>query len=192
MRRGFTLIEILIVVVIAGLMAAIALPGFSRAMRGTQLRSAARTLTMAHKFARNTAVLRQTPMALLVDTEAREIEVLALSSRKSLGFQDGFLDGRAARVDAPPVEGGDAAAVAGPAPDIQSETRRSFGSEVIVESFQAGDGSEAEQIKGIYWVNYQPNGMCDGFRIRLADGGGRKVVVSTEGISGSTEVLWER
>jgi type II secretion system protein H len=92
-RRGFTLIEILIVVIIAGLMAAIAVPGFTRAMKGAQLRSAARTLSMAHKFARNTAVLRQTPMALLVDTEARAIEVLSLHSRNSK-FCAGRISGR--------------------------------------------------------------------------------------------------
>ena len=90
-RRGFTLIEILIVVVIAGMMAAIAVPGFTRAMKGAELRSAARTLAMAHKFARNTAVLRQTPMALLVDTQARMIEVLSLTSRNSMHLRGGFL-----------------------------------------------------------------------------------------------------
>lgn len=195
-RRGFTLIEILIVVVIAGLMAAIAVPGFTRAMKGAQLRSAARTLSMAHKFARNTAVLRQTPMALLVDTQAREIEVLSLSTRNSAQFKDGFLDGRAARVDAPVPEEGEAApAAAGvPAekPAIESEIRRSFGAEVSVESFATADGREAEELKGVYWVNYHPNGMCDGFRVRLADANGQKVTITAEGISGAAEVMWER
>lgn len=194
-RRAFTLIEILIVLVIAGLMAAIAVPGFTRAMKGAQLRSAARTLSMAHKFARNTAVLRQTPMALLVDTQAREIEVLSLSTRNSAQFKDGFLDGRAARVDAPmPEEGDPAATPEAPQakPDIESEVRRTFGAEVKVDSFATADGREAEELKGVYWVNYHPNGMCDGFRIRLVDANGQKVTITAEGISGAAEVMWEK
>lgn len=192
-RRGFTLIEVLIVVVIAGLMAAIAMPGFTRAMKGAQLRSAARTLSMAHKFARNTAVLRQTPMALLVDSEARIIEVLSLNSRHSVAARGGFLDDRAERAttaetaDGQPVPGG-----AVEKPQIESEFQRPYGAEVALEGFDTADGRGAEEVKGVYWVNYQPNGMCDGFRIRLADASGQRVTITAEGISGAAEVMWER
>lgn len=190
---GFTLIEILIVVVIAGMMAAIALPGFTRAMKGAHLRSAARTLTMAHKFARNTAVLRQTPMALLVDSQARTVEVLSLRTRGSVHSRGGFLDDRAERVDAPPAEDGQPAPAAPEEkPEIESELQRNYGPDIVLESFQTADGREAEEIKGVYWVNYYPNGMCDGFRIELADPNGARVVISAEGISGAADVMWER
>lgn len=192
-RRGFTLIEILIVVVIAGMMAAIAVPGFTRAMKGAELRSAARTLTMAHKFARNTAVLRQTPMALLVDTEARMIEVLSLSSRNSLQLRGGFLDDRSERAAAPPPEDGEPAPAAPrEKPAIESELQRTYGREVSLDLFATADGRKAEELNGVYWVSYYPNGMCDGFRIRLADANGQKVTITAEGISGAAEVMWER
>jgi len=192
-RRGFTLIEILIVVVIAGMMAAIAVPGFTRAMKGAELRSAARTLTMAHKFARNTAVLRQTPMALLVDTEARMIEVLSLSSRNSLQLRGGFLDDRSERAAAPPPEDGEPAPAAPQEkPAIESELQRTYGREVSLDLFATADGRKAEELNGVYWVSYYPNGMCDGFRIRLADANGQKVTITAEGISGAAEVMWER
>lgn len=187
--RGFTLVEILIVVVIAGMMAAIAVPGFTRAMKGAQLRTAARTLSMAHKYARNMAVLRQLPMALVLDTEGREVEVLSLSSRNSLSGRDGFLDGRAEQ--APPSDDPDAP-VAPALPDITSELRRSLGKEVQVESVESADGRAVDELKGIFWVNYHPNGMCDGFRVRMSDASGQKVVITAEGISGAAEVMWER
>ena len=47
-------------------------------------------------------------------------------------------------------------------------------------------------MKGIFWVNYHPNGMCDGFRVRMSDASGQKVVITAEGISGAAEVMWER
>ena len=193
-RRGFTLLEILIVVVITGMIAAVAMPGFSRAMKGAELRSAVRTLSMAHKYARNIAVLRQTPMALLVDSVAGEVEVLSLPGRGGSQYRDGFLDGREAP---PPMEdaaapGGAEGADAAPGPAIGTELRRVFGREVKVESVEAAGGRAAEELKGIYWVNYFPNGMCDGFRVRLVDANGRRVTVTAEGISGSAEVVWER
>lgn len=192
-RRGFTLIEILIVVVIAGMMAAIAVPGFTRAMKGAELRSAARTLAMAHKFARNTAVLRQTPMALLVDTQARMIEVLSLTSRNSMQLRGGFLDDRAERAAAPPPEDGEPVLAAPQEkPAIESELQRTYGREVTLESFATADGKDADEHKGVYWVSYYPNGMCDGFRIRLVDANGQKVTITAEGLSGAAEVLWER
>ncbi|MCB1102256.1 MAG: prepilin-type N-terminal cleavage/methylation domain-containing protein, partial [Kiritimatiellae bacterium] len=42
--RGFTLIEILVVIVIAAITAAIAIPGFVRITSGAELRTATRTL----------------------------------------------------------------------------------------------------------------------------------------------------
>ena len=55
---GFTLIEILVVVVIAALTAAVAIPGFVKISRGAQLRTSSRTIVMAHKYTRRTSVLR--------------------------------------------------------------------------------------------------------------------------------------
>lgn len=191
---AFTLLEILVVVVISGLVAAVAIPGFARAMQGAQIRTAARAMTMAHKYARNLAVLRQKPMALLVDTVAREIEVVALSERGQ-GGQQGFLDGRERRAEAaligdkPAAE--DGAAPEAP-PDIASEFVRPLGKDITVEEFSSEDAAAASGYKGVYWVNYYPNGMSDGFRVKFKDPGGRSVVVVAEGISGSATVTFSR
>ncbi len=192
-RHGFTLIEILIVVVITGMIAAVAMPGFSRAMKGAHLRTGARTLAMAHKFARNMAVLRQTPMALLVDSEAGQVEVVSFANRDSTGLQSGFLDGREQRGAAAETDG-EAARPEAPAapPPIESEFIRPLGKDVKVDSFEYPDGGDVESIKGIYMVNYQPNGMSEGFRVRLLDANGKTVIITTEGISGAAEMMWER
>jgi type II secretion system protein H len=191
--RGFTLVEILIVVIITGMIAAVAMPGFSRAMKGAHLRTGARTLAMAHKFARNMAVLRQTPMALLVDSVGGQVEVVSFSSRGSVQMSGGFLDDREARGPESDSASEDAAPPAPAAPPpIESEFIRSLGKDVKVEAFEHAAGGEVEEIKGIYMVNYHPNGMCDGFRVRLVDANGQKVTITAEGISGAAEVVWER
>lgn len=195
-QRGFTLIEILIVVVITGMIAAVAMPGFSRAMKGAHLRTGARTLTMAHKFARNMAVLRQTPMSLLVDSVAGQVEVVSFSNRDSEQFAGGFLDSREARTPPPEMpDSSDPEKTPAPPvalPAIESEFIRPLGKDVKVDGFERPGGGDVESIKGIFMVNYQPNGMSDGFRVHLVDANGKRVTVSAEGISGSAEVVWER
>lgn len=77
-------------------------------------------------------------------------------------------------------------------PAIDSELQRTYGREVSLDAFTTADGREVEELNGVYWVSYYPNGMCDGFRVRLADANGQKVTITAEGISGAAEVMWER
>lgn len=185
-RRGFTLIEILVVVVIAALMAGIALPGFVRSMRGAELRTATRSVLMAHKYARSTAVLRQTPMAMLLDRERRELEIIELKSPPGADERDKFLDGRQTR-DVDAALGTDTAAPAEgePAPTISTELVRKLGREVRIDSFRSERGGQ--EYDGVFWIMYYPNGMSDGFELELTDNGSRRVVITSDAISGKVE-----
>ncbi len=181
-RRGFTMIEILIVVVIAGLVAALALPGFVRAMQGARLRAAARTVATAHTFARNTAVLRQVPMALLIDGEAASVEVVSLVDRRSIGSRDRFLESRGERASGGLLEGAAASGL-----EIRSEVVRSYPEDIRVAEFASK--AEGTSLRGIHWVNYFPNGMSDGFEITLSDTRGHTARVRSDPVSGGAEVV---
>jgi type II secretion system protein H len=183
---GFTLIEILIVVVIAALAAAIALPGFVRSMRGAELRSASRTVLMAHKYTRSTAVLRQVPMAILLDRERRELEVIAFNAPPGQADRDKFLEGRSSRDADEVLGGGDAGDEAeGPPPSITTELVRSLGREVAVDAFQSELGGQ--ELGGVFWIMYHPNGMSDGFELTLTDKKSRMVTIASDPISGKVE-----
>src|SRR5687768_9905767 len=65
-RRGFTLIETLVVIVMAGLMMAIGFPRLRQAMLSTNLRSARNELAAMHSQARAVAVERGRPSAIWI------------------------------------------------------------------------------------------------------------------------------
>ena len=59
LRRAFTLIEVLLVIVVMGIAVAIAMPSFVRSIQGQRLSTAARTLTTVARYARSMAVLKR-------------------------------------------------------------------------------------------------------------------------------------
>ncbi|QOZ44003.1 type II secretion system protein GspH [Bradyrhizobium sp. CCBAU 53340] len=71
--RGFALIEILCVLAIIGLLAAIILPGIPRSTTRAKLESYAVETAALLKSDRNSALRRQVRVATLVDAEARAI-----------------------------------------------------------------------------------------------------------------------
>lgn len=69
--RGFTLVELLVVLVILGLLMSLAPIAFHRALPGLELKQAARDVAAALRQARGVAVRDNRETVLIVDTEAR-------------------------------------------------------------------------------------------------------------------------
>lgn len=68
-RRGYTLIEVLIVVVVIGIASAVVVPGLIRAST-LGIQAAARTAIADVLYAQNEAVVQQRPFTVYVDTDA--------------------------------------------------------------------------------------------------------------------------
>ena len=74
--RGFTLLEILLVVVIIGISSAVAVPIFAHSFRGAKLRSSTRMVLSMHRNAQTKAVLGQRYVAILFDERKRTLELV--------------------------------------------------------------------------------------------------------------------
>lgn len=70
-RRAFSFVELMFVVVVLGVLAAVALPRFAGAMRGAALQSTARDLAAISSIARQSAVTSQQETMLVLDQEQR-------------------------------------------------------------------------------------------------------------------------
>lgn len=76
-ERGFTLLELLVVLIVAVLLIAVVPPLLSGLAASTELRGAAMRIAAALRFTRNAAVTRHREEALLVDLAQRRFQVSA-------------------------------------------------------------------------------------------------------------------
>jgi general secretion pathway protein H len=68
---GFTLVELLVVLVIASLVLALVGTSISRSISGAEMRSAGRKLAASLRYTRTQAIITKSEQVFLVDTEAK-------------------------------------------------------------------------------------------------------------------------
>jgi len=89
-RGGFTLVELLLVVVILGIVAVIAAPRVGPLLAGGQLRMGAREIVSVGRYARTMALMNQTPVDVIIQQGTGRIEIRAreVQSANVLGMSD--------------------------------------------------------------------------------------------------------
>ena len=73
--RGFTMIELLLVIVIIGVALGITMPSLVRSIHGQRLKTAARTIVTIARYARAMAVLKQTDLTLSFNFATGQIDL---------------------------------------------------------------------------------------------------------------------
>lgn len=74
-RLGFTMIEILLIIVIIGVALGITMPSLVRSIQGQRLKTAARTMVTVARYARSMAVLKQTDLTLSFNFNTGQIDL---------------------------------------------------------------------------------------------------------------------
>lgn len=84
MPRGFTLVELLIVLVIGGLMLSVVPPLFSKGVTGVELRAAAREVAAALRYARSRAINRHVESTVTVNLADKRYEISGRRGTRTL------------------------------------------------------------------------------------------------------------
>jgi type II secretion system protein H len=156
-RKGFTLIEVLLVIAIMAIVTAVTLPTFVNSIRGSRLKTAARSVTMAGRYARSMALLRQQEMVLMFDLTAGTFVV---------------------HPSAASVVSNRVVAASGDADSVTRKLER-----VKLISVDLTAESAPEVTEGTCSVVYRSNGLCTPYRVVLRDEHGSVIVVEVDALS---------
>ncbi|MFZ5569120.1 MAG: pilus assembly FimT family protein [Thermodesulfobacteriota bacterium] len=158
---GFTLLEMMVVLVLVGLMAAMAVPRLSGSYEKLPLVTAARDLAAIMRFARSQAVSRSCSMAVWFQPEDRRIFVAV-----------------------PKAPEGDAAAES---KEIDDGVERIYHLPVNL-TLACEPGPEEALETDIDIITFFPIGNCTGADIRLSDAMGRSRRVEVDSITGAVSL----
>ncbi len=180
---GFTLIEIILVVVISLILLGVALPNFAHSYKGAKLRTAARTVDRMGRYARSTAIMREETMVLVLNHDTMELYLgaeTAASGTSNTNAADGKLD-QDILERLGYVEGDESSGDAG---GIAKEIHKLLPEGLEVADFEQDEFDDDKIYEDLYLIHYYPNGRSDWFILELEDQRGLGVKLENDPISG--------
>ena len=185
-KHGFTLIEVILVLVVIVIISGISLPYFAGAFRGTKLKTASRTIDRITRYAHAMAILREEMMTVVLNHETMEI-FMGGAVQADSSTADGELDQEVLK-RLGYVEGGNEEENAG----IEKEIHRFLPDHLSVLDFEKNWTEEDDLYEDLHLIHFYPNGQCDWFRMELEDNRGMKVQLENDPISGKMYIEFKQ
>jgi prepilin-type N-terminal cleavage/methylation domain-containing protein len=178
-RGGFTLIEIILVVVISLILMGVSLPYFAHAYKGSKLKAAARTVNRMARYARSMAIMRETTMSIVLNPETMEIYLGAVPSAVNTNTADGELDQDVLK-RLGYVEDEDSSSKAA---GIDKEVHR-FLKDLHVRDFEKNWNDKDDGHQDFYMIDYYSDGQSEWFILELEDSRGSGIKLENDPVSG--------
>lgn len=174
-RRGFTLLEILMVVLVIGIASAVLVPEAMNAVEGSHLRDSLRKIISLNRYARARALLDKRPFGLLYHGDTLEIQLVALPARRELTDREMGMD--------PPSRMDPSREFGGGAGDIEPVRTAS-----LHPTLRLRDVHGAQREAESWFVVYTASGMTDPHTVEVLTPDGRSVRVRVNGITGEVAI----
>jgi prepilin-type N-terminal cleavage/methylation domain-containing protein len=185
-KHGFTLIELILVLVVIVIVSGISLPYFAGTFRGTKLKTASRTIDRITRYAHAMAILREETMTVVLNEETMEI-FMGGPAKADDGTADGELDQDVLK-RLGYVEGASEEENAG----IEREIHRFLPDHLTVFDFEKDWSEEDDLYENLHLIRFYPNGQCDWFRMGLEDNRGMRVKLENDPISGKMYIEFKQ
>ncbi|MFO7535814.1 MAG: prepilin-type N-terminal cleavage/methylation domain-containing protein [Kiritimatiellia bacterium] len=182
-RGGFTLIEVLLVAVIMGFIAAIAAPTFVNSLKGQRLRQARRTAMACGRYARTMAVSRQRTMNLVVTVSGSAIAVEEGAAARTMSDPVYTRDQLETLTNAPP--GSELEPRLTPQPPLPSRSLSRTLEGVVIRRLTVRNGLD-EETGGTVKIPYKSNGTCPPYELVLADEEGTESTIVVDFLGDAT------
>ena len=175
-KKGFTLIEVILVAVVIAILAGISLPNVAQSLRGAKLKTTANTIERMARYARGMAIIHDQTMAILIDPASKRIYAGELKSEANQA--DGRLDQtvlkRLGYAEEEPVN----------KERINIRMQRALEPDIEVDSFTLETSSLPWDRDTICFIEFYPSGQCEAFALQLIDANARKLQLSSDPITG--------
>ena len=198
-RQGFTLVELLIVIIILGVMIFLVVPSVSTGSDYARLKSASRGVVQLSRYARSMALLRQMPVDLIYSSDGTVRVAAAEQGGEKLLSQESFvrtnLVEEAEIVETPalsePESDGGSGGAEYQMADLELEkkydqisfkfegytdnmddggTSRKLSSAGLASNSRARDLKDEEDESTEFRIQYRTNGTCRPYRVRIVAG----------------------
>lgn len=177
-RSGFTLIEVVLVLVIIVIVAGISVPYFGGSIGASKLRSAGRSISHLAQFSRSMAIMRQQTIIMVIDKETMEIYAGPMQESNA-SEADGAIDQeilqRLGYVDR---EDSEQFSVE------QKLMARRLPEGVSIRRFEKDLTDLDDSSPNSYIVQCYPNGQCEWFELELENRRGSVIKIENDPISG--------
>jgi prepilin-type N-terminal cleavage/methylation domain-containing protein len=175
-KKGFTLIEVILVAVVIAILAGISLPNVAQSLRGAKLKTTANTIERMARYARGMAIIHDQTMAILIDPASKRIYAGELKAEESQ--VDGRLDQavltRLGYTDEEPPN----------KERINIRMQRTLEPDIEVDSFTLETSSLPWDRDTVCFIEFYPSGQCEAFSLELIDANGRKLHLASDPITG--------